>query len=711
DDVVGGIVVNTVELTDLIETQEKLKTSEARYRGFYESQTNFVIRTDLEGNYSYVNKKFIAEFGWIYPDGKIMGKSCMPSICEYDHQRVIEVVEKCMTNPEKVYKIEIDKPKKGGGTVTTLWDFICMVDGNRRPIEIQCMGIDISERVAFERALKKSNERYEFVNRATNDAIYEWDVVNDQIEWGEGFYRMFGYREGEGISKLADWANLKHPMELKSGQKKWEDFMADKNEFRWYEEARLRKADGVYLETEEIGFLIRDDSGHPLRMIGVLRDISEIKKAETQKLIQQELAGIFKKDKGLKQSLSEVLEYLTAFGEYKAAEIWLIGNDKINLNLVCRYVIDKSLNSFYFGEGAITKVKKGEGLPGKVWDALKAAVWDGIDGDELFLRWQEAQTAGLKSGLALPVLHTDEPLGVIVFLSDQGISESMKDFYLPLGAYLGPEIKRKQQEEEMFLMFQSAPKMLAIASPKGHFTRVNSAFCEIMGYKEEEIIFRPFEVFLHPEDIAGTNKEYAESILEKRRIKNYIIRCRTKSGEYRWISWNSSKPFGDEGFVFAYGNDITEMKELQSLHDNATQLARVGSWEIDVLSEEVYLSKISREICKIGEHEALDLASVIAFYRDDVREFVAHTINKGIESGANWDFELPLIDAFGNEVWVRNIGEAEFREEKCVRLYGSLQDIHTRKVLEQDLARKNELLSAISKVICLIASVSDVSFD
>lgn len=707
DEAVGGIVVNSVELTDLIETQEKLKTSEARYRGFYESQTNFVIRTDLEGNYTYVNKKFIEDFGWVYPDRKIIGKSCMPSICEYDQQRVIEVVEKCMGKPEEVHKIEIDKPKQGGGTVTTLWDFICMVDGQGNPTEIQCMGIDISERVAFERALKKSNERYEFVNRATNDAIYDWDVVNDHFEWGDGFYRMFGFKKGKEILKLADWPKLKHPLELQSDQKKWDAFMMDKNEFRWHEQSRMQKADGTYINVEEIGYLIRDEKGNPLRMIGVLRDISETKKVENQKLIQHNLAEIFKKEIGLLPSLKEVLEYLAKIEEYKAAELWLIGSDKAHLNLTCSYASNEDLNANYWEDGVILKVKKGEGLPGTVWKTLQAEVKDGLDKRQIFSDRREDEDTTFTSGLGLPIMHNEEPVGVILFLNDRKISQSMKDFYLPLGNYLGAEIRRKQQEEEMNLMFQSAPEILAITSPKGYFVKVNPAFCKLMGYSSEELVSRPFMDFIHPEDIAKTKNELPEMFAREQKARNFINRYLTKSGSIRWISWNSSEVFGQEGLVFSYGYDITGMKELQNLLDNATQLARVGSWEIDVLNNELYLSKISREIYGIGEHESLDIASAIEFYREDVREFVANTVNKGIASGTGWDYEMPLIDASGKERWVRSIGEAEFRDGKCVRLYGSFQDIHNRKVLEQELERRNELLSAITKVIGTFLQTED----
>ncbi|WP_439482613.1 PAS domain-containing protein [Cyclobacterium plantarum] len=698
DEAVQGVVINSVEITRLMETQEKLKTSEARYRGFYESQTNFVIRTDLEGNYSYVNKKFIEDFGWIYPDGKIIGKSCMPSICEYDQHRVIAVVEKCIDKPEEVFKIEIDKPKKGGGTVTTLWDFICMVDGQGNPSEIQCMGIDISERVAFERALKKSNERYELVNRATNDAIYDWDVINDRFEWGDGFYRIFGFERGEEIATIADWAGFMHPIDAENNKEEWEQFLANPDQNRWYKEFRFCHKNGTYIYTEEIGYMIRNDEGKPLRMIGVLRDVSEIKKVSLQQELEHEISGFFKTEANLTETLGKVLEYLSQYGAMVGAEIWWAGIKGKQVNLVQRYWKTERLFQL---AGSKESFLYGEGLPGLVWKNGKPQVFEDLSAVQGFYRKSLVSKGKLKTAVGIPLLQKEEVMGVLLFFAEDRDNDILTNSYLfqSLGAFLGAEILRKQQEDEMMLLFESAPEILAITAPDGYFVKVNPAFCKLLGYSPEELVSRPFMDFIHPEDIAKTKNELPEMFAREQKARNFVNRYLTKSGAIRWISWNSSEPFGEEGLVFSYGYDITGMKDLQNLLDNATQLARVGSWEIDVLNNELYLSKISREIYGIGEHEHLDVASAIGFYREDVREFVAQTVKKGIESGTGWDYELPLIDASGNECWVRSIGEAEFREGECIRLYGSFQDIHNRKMLEQQLERRNELLSAITKVI------------
>ena len=150
----GHIFEGTIQdITDSRLAREQLLRSEARNRGIFESQTNYVIRTDVQGNYSFCNNKFIDDFGWRYPQGNLLGSSAMLSIMDYHHQRVMDTVEKCFANLNSVFQVEIDKPGKHGDVMTTLWDFSCITDEFGVPAEIQCVGIDISAR-------KKSGRRF-----------------------------------------------------------------------------------------------------------------------------------------------------------------------------------------------------------------------------------------------------------------------------------------------------------------------------------------------------------------------------------------------------------------------------------------------------------------------------------------------------------------------------------------------------------------------
>jgi len=201
DPAISGLVTNSRDITERILAEEKLKKSEAYYRGLNESQTNYVLRTDMNGDYTYVNKKFVDEFGWMHPDGKILGKNCLSSILEYHHQKVQETVGQCLAEPGKVVKVELDKPTSDGKIVTTLWDFVCVVDAEDQPSEIQCVGLDITDRIKSEKALKESEQRYANLFHLSPQPMWVYDLDTLKfLDVNESAIKHYGYSYKEFLN-------------------------------------------------------------------------------------------------------------------------------------------------------------------------------------------------------------------------------------------------------------------------------------------------------------------------------------------------------------------------------------------------------------------------------------------------------------------------------------------------------------------------------
>jgi PAS domain S-box-containing protein len=124
------------------------------------------------------------------------------------------------------------------------------------------------------------NERYEYVNMATNDAIYDWDVIRDHIEWGDGFFRLFGNEADMVHYPLSRWAERVHPADREAVGNSLEMQLADPGQPKWSIDYRFLKADGQYAYVEEIGYIRRNGLGEAVRMIGVLRDITKARQEQ-----------------------------------------------------------------------------------------------------------------------------------------------------------------------------------------------------------------------------------------------------------------------------------------------------------------------------------------------------------------------------------------------------------------------------------------------
>jgi len=531
--------------------------------------------------------------------------------------------------------------------------------------------------------IQQNNDRLAYINKATNNAIYDWDVLHDSFYWGDSLNRSFGHQIKAGKFKLSDWAKWLHPEDLDEVLQDLDVFLADHNRAKWMCEYRFRDVNDQYAYVEEVGYLIRDENGKPLRMIGAMRDQTELKKEQIKKEIQQSVSELFKRDEDLDSLLHSCLKYLTESSTFSLAEIWLTSQDQNSIRLMSKYAKTQSANDFY--QFALpTEFKYGTGLPGKVWQESKFHVWNDIHKRADFLRSEPAKATGLKSAVAYPLYSGKSVMGVVLFAKESKInnhSHELSNFEI-LENFMGEEIQRKQQEKELEIFFESAPELLGVANQDGYFVKVNPAFCNLLGYSEKELTSQPFIHFLHPEDLEATKLKYQETKSGEKYARNFTNRYVTKSGEFKWISWNSSDSYGADSLVFAFGRDVTENVELQQTVENATKLAKVGGWEIDQASGEHYWSPMTREIHEVPEDFVPNLNNAINFYHPQYHKKVREAVERAEKYGESFDFEAVIITAKGREKWVRAIGNVEMREGECVRIYGSFQDIHERKVAE-----------------------------
>ena len=138
---------------------------------------------------------------------------------------------------------------------------------------------DTRGRIAQEEALRKSNERFDMAVRATNDVIWDWDLLTDEIWWNENFTKVFGYSRETVDRTVKSWYEGIHPDDqgrviagvhrlIGAGGESWSD------------EYRFRRHDGSFAHVLDRGQVIRDDAGRAVRMIGAKADISSRKQAE-----------------------------------------------------------------------------------------------------------------------------------------------------------------------------------------------------------------------------------------------------------------------------------------------------------------------------------------------------------------------------------------------------------------------------------------------
>ncbi len=137
------------------------------------------------------------------------------------------------------------------------------------------------------------------------------------------------------------------------------------------------------------------------------------------------------------------------------------------------------------------------------------------------------------------------------------------------------ETSWKSAEEERRRIFTLSADLICIAGFDGFFKRVNPSFTRVLGYSEAELLGKPFFSFIHPEDVAATQKEVEVLDLgEREPTLSFRNRYRHADGTYRWLEWKSS-PVREERLIYAVARDVTDQRIAeQMLQDNAKELER-----------------------------------------------------------------------------------------------------------------------------------------
>ena len=127
--------------------------------------------------------------------------------------------------------------------------------------------------------IKESNEKYDIVAKATSDTIWDWKIEDDNFSWNKGIENVFGYKQEEVGENSTWWFDKIHPEDSIKMSVKLYSFIEQKTE-KWQDQYRFRCSDNSYKYVLDRGFLLKDENGKAIRMIGAIQDITKQKEEE-----------------------------------------------------------------------------------------------------------------------------------------------------------------------------------------------------------------------------------------------------------------------------------------------------------------------------------------------------------------------------------------------------------------------------------------------
>lgn len=132
-------------------------------------------------------------------------------------------------------------------------------------------------------ALGASEERFRLVSMATNDVVWDWNLVTNDIWWSDSLNHMLGYESDEWGKGVNGWFNRVHADDrdrVVKGINKAINYGKD----QWADEYMIEKADGSYAYVSNRAYIMHNEYGVPYRILGSFIDLSDLK--ETQEELQ-----------------------------------------------------------------------------------------------------------------------------------------------------------------------------------------------------------------------------------------------------------------------------------------------------------------------------------------------------------------------------------------------------------------------------------------
>lgn len=234
---------------------------------------------------------------------------------------------------------------------------------------------------------------------------------------------------------------------------------------------------------------------------------------------------------------------------------------------------------------------------------------------------------------------------------------------------------------------------------------------------------------IHPEDRDKAIQEEKDSIKNKSRTYQREFRFQKQDGTYIYVSVYSVVSYFNSipTEKISYLIDITERKDkeleilkqrdelarIKLLFEETNAAANVGSWDVDLTTNTLFWAKETKRIHEVPDDYIPQLKTAFEFYPLEAhKQMLLDAFDKAVTKGTSYDLVLQIKTRLGKLKWARAIGHSVFKDGKCIRVFGSFQDI-TRSVnldkqREDALSKLETILDATTHVTIIGADTTGI---
>lgn len=416
---------------------------------------------------------------------------------------------------------------------------------------------DITDILKIQNKLTQSEAKLAMALDAGGFGFWEWDIKKNEVSFSPGWYAILGYGYGELPNHFDTWKKLTHKDDFKRVSHLFQGYISGAM-LEYEVEFRMKHRDGYWVWILSSGQISeRDQAGDATRIIGVNKDITDIKKEEERKV---EAAKV-----------QERIYEVATLSSSSAIWEWDIETDSLSwlgmgyqvlgysspedlpattlefFNTILHPDDRKRVKKFF------RKSVKGK-LPIKIEVRVKAQ--NGV------YKWYSGHAKVLASDNN-PNVWVAKVYGILVDITEQKAMSS----------------ELVQSEERFRLTYNDAPIGIALIAMDGSLISTNQSFCRFLGVEEAELYDKQYAAIVHPED-RDTAQEYFDMLMDTNNaISEIEQRYLNADGVYVWGMLRVSVVNNEKDeplYMIAHITDIGEMKRQEEQKHQTKKMESLG---------------------------------------------------------------------------------------------------------------------------------------